>query len=395
MLKDKNIVLGITASIAAIKVFELINLLKNSNALIFPVMTERASYFVTPLTIEIACGNKVFIDMFESPLSHIELAKNSDAFLIAPATANFINKYACGIADDLLTTSTLAFRGPVIIAPAMNWRMYESLQVQRSIEYLKSIGVIFVEPEKGKLACGEEGKGRLASVSKIFEATVTALTEKDFKEEHILVTAGPTRHYFDPIRYITNNSSGKMGYELAKVAKRRGAKVTLISGPTNISPPDVDNFISVQTTHEMLDAVLEHIEKVNVLIMAAAPLDFEPEVYFEDKIAKNSIKSIPLRLCKDILIEIGKLKKKPFTVGFAAESGFNLDRAKRKFTEKQLNMIVLNDIKISINTDYNQIVMIYKKGNRFYHDKTPLLSKEEIANIILSKIRDLKVGQAT
>ncbi|MGC8938714.1 MAG: bifunctional phosphopantothenoylcysteine decarboxylase/phosphopantothenate--cysteine ligase CoaBC, partial [Thermodesulfovibrio sp.] len=331
LLKNKKILIGITGSIAAYKVFEIIKLLKEAGAEVFPVMTEKATYFVTPLSIEISCGNRVLIDMFQEPLSHIELAKKCDLFLIAPATANLINKYACGIADDLLTTTLLAFRGPVIIAPAMNWRMYQAAQVQKSIDYLKSIGVEFIGPEQGSLACGEEGTGRLVRAEKIFEAVVSALTEKDLKGQHVLVTAGPTRGYLDVIRFITNRSSGKMGYALAKVAKRRGAKVTLISGPSNIEPPEVDKFFKVETTEEMLEKVMESINSATILLMAAAPIDFEPEKIFNTKIEKNSINSISLRLCPDILKEISKLKKKPFTIGFSAEAGLNTERAKMKF----------------------------------------------------------------
>ncbi|MCX8033816.1 MAG: bifunctional phosphopantothenoylcysteine decarboxylase/phosphopantothenate--cysteine ligase CoaBC [Thermodesulfovibrio sp.] len=396
MLKDKNIVLGITGSIAAYKIFELIRLLKNAGANILPLMTGNSTYFITPLSIEIACGNKVLIDMFEVPMAHIDLAKNADLFIVAPATANFINKYASGIADDLLTTVSLSFRGPFIIAPAMNWRMYDSPQVQKNIEYLKSIGILFVEPEEGYLACGEEGKGRLATADKIFEAVVSALIEKDLKEEHMLITAGPTRQYIDPIRFITNKSSGKMGYALAKVAKRRGAKVTLISGPTNLTIPNVDKSIFIETTQEMLQAVMDNINDVTTVIMAAAPLDFEPKKIFNKKLEKNKINSISLKLCPDILTEIAKNKKRPFTVGFAAEWGFNIERAKKKLQEKNLNMIVLNDISgenSAMSLDRNQIMMIYKRGKIFYQDKTPLLSKEEIAYLILSKIKELKVGK--
>ncbi len=395
-LKNKKIILGITGSIAAYKIYELIRLLKDAGAEILPVMTQKASYFVTPLSIEISCSNRVLIDMFEEPFSHIELAKKGDIFLIAPATANLINKYASGIADDLLTTTLLAFRGPVIIAPAMNWRMYQSAQVQKSIEYLKSLGVKFVGPQDGLLACGEEGTGRLASTDKIFEAVVSALTEKDLEKEHILITAGPTRQYIDPIRFITNKSSGKMGYALAKIAKRRGARVTLISGPSSIELPEVDRFIRVETTSEMLNQVIKNINEATILLMAAAPLDFEPKNFFNTKIEKKSITSIPLKLCPDILTEVSKIKKKPFIVGFAAEAGLNTERAKIKFKEKALDMIILNDIMQKdrgMGSDTNEVLIIYKKGNKFFEEKTPLQSKEKIAGIILSKVREIKLGK--
>lgn len=396
LLNDKKIILGITGSISAYKIYELIKLLKGSGALIFPVLTEKACYFVTPLSLQVACNNKVLIDMFEEPMAHIELTKNCDVLIVAPATANLINKYASGIADDLLTTMLLAFPGPVIIAPAMNWRMYQSPQVQKNINYLKNIGVNFVGPEEGILACGEEGQGRLASVNKIFEAVVSALTEKDLKGENILVTAGPTRHYIDSIRFMTNKSSGKMGYALAKVAKRRGAEVTLISGPTILEPPEVDRFIRVETTSEMFDAVKKNISSATTLLMAAAPLDFEPEKIYPTKIHKHSIKSIPLKLCPDILKEISKLRVSPFTVGFAAEVGADTERAKRKLEEKSLHMVVLNDIMrkdTGMGADTNEVIMIYKKGGRFFEEKTLLTSKEEIAQKILSKIMEIKLGK--
>jgi len=396
ILNDKKIILGITGSIAAYKIYELIKLLRDSGALIFPVLTQKASYFVTPLSLEVVCNNKVLIEMFDAPMAHIELAKNCDALVIAPATANLINKYASGIADDLLTTLLLGFRSPVIIAPAMNWRMYQSPQVQKSIEYLKNIGVNFVGPEEGVLACGEEGQGRLASINKIFEAIVSALTEKDLKGERIVVTAGPTRQYIDPIRFITNRSSGKMGYALAKIAKRRGAEVILISGPTALEQPEIDRFIRVETTSQMLEAVKKNIGSATTLIMAAAPMDFEPEKISHTKIYKHSITSIPLKLCPDILKEVSGLGVKPFIVGFAAETGLNTKRAKRKLEEKSLNMIILNDVMQKdrgMEADTNEVIIIYKKGKRFFEEKTPLMSKEDIAGVILSRIVEIKLGK--
>ncbi|MCS7163723.1 MAG: bifunctional phosphopantothenoylcysteine decarboxylase/phosphopantothenate--cysteine ligase CoaBC [Thermodesulfovibrio sp.] len=395
-LKNKKIIIGITGSIAAYKIYELIKLLKDAEAEVLPVMTKNACYFVTPLSVEISCGNKVLIDMFEESLAHIELAKKADIFLVAPATANIINKYASGIADDLLTTTLLAFKGPVIMAPAMNWRMYQSPQLQRNIDYLKSIGVKFVGPEQGLLACGEEGPGRLASINKIFETVLSTLTEKDLEKENIIITAGPTRQYIDPIRFITNRSSGKMGYALAKIAKRRGAYVTLISGPTAIEPPEVDKFIRVETTSEMLNQVMENINEATVFLMAAAPVDFEPKDFSKTKIEKKSIKSIPLKLCPDILKEVSKLKNKPFTVGFAAETGLNTERAKIKLEEKSLDMIILNDIMQKdrgMEADTNEVLIIYKRFNKFIEEKIPLQPKEKIASIILSKVKEIKLGK--
>lgn len=391
-LKNKKIALGITGSIAAYKVFEIIKLIKNEGAEVFPIMTKNACSFVTPLSVEIASGNRVLIDLFDSPMEHIELAKRVDLFLVAPATANFINKFAIGLADDLLSTTILAFRGSVVVAPAMNWRLYESPQVKRSIDYLRNIGVTFVEPEEGSLACGEEGKGRLANPEKILFYLISSLAEKDLIGKRFIITAGPTREYIDPIRYITNKSSGKMGFALAKVAKLRGAEVTLISGPTNIAPPIVDTFISVDTTEYLLNEVLNHIDNKDVLIMAAAPLDFKPRQFISQKISKDSIDSIPLELCPDILKEVSKLKKRPYMVGFSAEWGFNKERAIGKLKDKRLDMIVLNDISGeggAMSSDQNKVVMIYKKKNKIYEDATNLMTKEEVAEIIISKIREL------
>lgn len=394
-LKGKKIILGVTGSIAAYKVYELIKLLKEAEATVYPILTQAATNFITPLTVQVVSQNKPYIDMFENPLIHTKLTEEAHLFLVAPATANLINKYASGIADDLLTTCLLAFQGPVIIAPAMNSRMYVSSQVQRSIQYLKSVGVKFVEPEIGLLACGQEGIGRLAKVETIYEAVVSELTEKDLKDEHFLITAGPTREYIDTIRFITNKSSGKMGYALAKVAKRRGAKVTLISGPTLLSFPQVDNFIKVETTTEMYEAVMDSTSSATVLVMAAAPLDFKPFETFKTKIEKSSITSIQLKLNPDILKEVSKLKKRPFTVGFAAEYGLNIERAKRKLNEKGLDMIVLNDISkenAGFNSDTNEGIIIFKKHNRYHQEKIPLMHKEEFASLILTKIKEQKVG---
>lgn len=396
ILKSKKIALGITGSIAAYKVFDIIKLIKKEGAEIFPIMTRNACSFVTPLSVEIACGNRVLVDLFESPMEHIELAKRADLFLVAPATANFINKFALGLADDLLSTTILAFHGPVVIAPAMNWRLYESPQVKRSMDYLRSIGINFVEPEEGTLACGEEGKGRLANAEKILFFLTNAFVEKDLVGRRFLVTAGPTREYIDSIRYITNKSSGKMGFALAKVAKLRGAEVTLISGPTSISPPLVDEFISVETTDEMLNRVLSQIDKADVLIMAAAPLDFRPKEFYSQKISKDSINSISLELCPDILKEVSRLNRKPFTVGFSAEWGFNRERAIEKLRDKGLDMIVLNDISDQVGamaSDKNKVVIIFTKENRIFEHSTDLMTKEEVADVIISKIREMDFAQ--
>lgn len=392
LLKGRKIAIAVTGSIAAYKVFEIIRLLKHHQAEVLPILTKNACSFVTPLSVEIACGNRALVDLFEAPLEHIELAKRVELFLVAPATANFINKFAAGIADDLLSTTVLAFRGPIVVAPAMNWRLYESPQVKRSIEYLKSLGVVFVEPEEGSLACGEEGKGRLASADRILFSLMGALVEKDLAGKKFLITAGPTREYIDPIRFITNKSSGKMGFALAKVAKLRGAEVTLISGPTHLNPPPVDLYISVETTEDMLRQVLRNLEGKDALIMAAAPLDFKPNEFIGRKLSKNSISSIQLTLCPDILMEVKKIERRPITVGFSAEWGFDRARAIEKLNKKGLDMIVLNDISEDTNamaSDLNKVVIIYRVNNRTVEESTELMAKEAVAEQIISKVAEI------
>ena len=237
MLKNRKILIGITGSVAAYKTIDLIKKLRSEGASVSTIMTEASQKFITPLSIEIASGEAVYLDMFASPMSHITLPASADVFIVAPATANIIGKYANATADDFLSTALLAYSGKVIIAPAMNWRMYENPAVQKNISYLKSVGVAFVGPERGSLACGEEGIGRIADIDEIVETAIAILTPQDMTGEKIVVTAGPTREYIDPVRFISNRSSGKMGFSIAKAARRRGADVTLITGPVSLKPP--------------------------------------------------------------------------------------------------------------------------------------------------------------
>ncbi|MCL5061949.1 MAG: bifunctional phosphopantothenoylcysteine decarboxylase/phosphopantothenate--cysteine ligase CoaBC [Nitrospiraceae bacterium] len=397
MLKDRSILLGITGSVAAYKSIELIKGLRHEGASVKVVMTEASKRFITPLSIELATespiepasGNSVYCDMFDSPLSHVSLPADADLFVVAPATANIIGKYANGIADDLLSTALLAFNGKVIIAPAMNWRMYENPVFQKNLQYLVSIGVKTVGPERGSLACGEEGIGRMADIEKIMEAIRTALSKQDIAGEKVLVTAGPTREDIDPVRYISNKSSGKMGYAIAKIAKRRGADVTLISGPVAIKPPDGVDVINVETANEMHAAVMDNISRSSIFVMSAAVADFMPAESKGRKIEKKEGLSLDLIKTGDILEDAGRLKNKPFIVGFAAETGQRLDRARKKLVDKNIDVIVFNDVSkkgSGFDVDTNEVVIIDKKAEK----RLPLMSKDDVAIALFDRIIELK-----
>jgi phosphopantothenoylcysteine decarboxylase/phosphopantothenate--cysteine ligase len=393
VLKDRSILLGITGSVAAYKSIELIKGLRQEGASVKVIMTEASKRFITPLSIglaiEPASSNCVYADMFESPLSHISLPAHADLFVVAPATANIIGKYASGIADDLLSTALMAFKGTVILAPAMNWRMYENPVLQKNLQHLVSIGVKIVGPEKGSLACGEEGIGRMADIEKIIEVVRTTFSKQDLTGENILVTAGPTREYIDPIRYISNRSSGKMGYAIARIAKRRGADVTLISGPVSIKPPYGVDVINVETADEMYAAVMDNISISSIFIMSAAVADFTPLEKKGSKIDKKERLSLNLVKTVDILEEAGRFKNKPFIVGFAAETGQRLDRARRKLIDKDIDMIVFNDVSKAgsgFDVDTNEVVIIDRKVER----KLPLMSKDDVAMAMFDRIVELK-----
>jgi phosphopantothenoylcysteine decarboxylase/phosphopantothenate--cysteine ligase len=392
VLKGKSILLGITGSVAAYKTIDLIKRFKQKGASVKVIMTEASERFVTPLSIELAAGEHVFSDMFEFPLSHVSLPASTDLFVIAPATANIIGKYAQGIADDMLSTTLLAFNGPsgrVIIAPAMNWRMYENPVFQKNLHYLASLGVCFIGPERGSLACGEEGIGRMADIEKILESSIAALTKQDLAGEHVLITAGPTREYLDPIRYITNRSSGKMGYALARIARRRGAEVTLISGPVSISPPEGVDVLFAESAPDMLAAVMENIPMSTMLIMSAAVADFTPAEAESTKIEKRDKFSLSLLKTTDILEAVGKLIQRPFTVGFSAETGPRIDRARGKLTAKNIDMIVFNDVTrkgAGFDVDTNEVIIIDRERER----NLPVMDKAEVAGAIFDRILELK-----
>jgi phosphopantothenoylcysteine decarboxylase / phosphopantothenate---cysteine ligase len=389
VLKNKSVLLGVTGGAAAYKTIEFTRRLTEKGASVTVVMTDAAKYFVTPLSLEIASKNKVYTDLFCNPMAHIDLPARSDIMVIAPATANIIAKFAHGISDDLLSTCLLSYHGKTIIAPSMNWRMYENPAMQNNLKTLLDRGVIRVGPEKGALACGEEGMGRMADVADIIGAIEFQFTEKDLLGERVLVTAGPTREYLDPVRFISNRSSGRMGYAIAKAALRRGAEVTLISGHTPLEKPCGVKYIYADTSLEMLDAVLNELPFSTVLIMSAAVSDFMPADKSGGKIGKSGGLHLPLKPTPDILSEVDKVEKKPFIIGFAAETGRNIGNAKKKLEEKHLDMIVFNDITeegSGFDTVTNKVIIIDKKKET----ELPLLSKDEVADALLDRMTEIK-----
>jgi phosphopantothenoylcysteine decarboxylase/phosphopantothenate--cysteine ligase len=388
-LRNKSLLLGVTGGVAAYKSVDLVRRLTEEGLEVTVIMTKAAQYFVTPLSLQIASKKKVYSDLFHDPMAHIYLPAEADVMVIAPATANIIGKCARGIADDLLTTSFLSFGGHVIVAPAMNWRMYENPIFQDNLKYLLSKGVIQVGPEKGSLACGEEGMGRMADTSDIVDAVLSCITEKDLKGEKILVTAGPTREYLDPVRFLSNRSSGKMGYAIARAALRRGADVTLISGHSLLDKPQGMHFISVETASDMLKAIEKEVRTSTVLIMSAAVSDFMPAEKETGKIEKAGSLIVRLSQTPDIISAISRRKKRPFMIGFAAETGKRIERAKKKLKEKKLDMIVFNDVTeegSGFDTDTNRVVIIERQRET----ALPRMSKDSVANAILDKLVEVK-----
>lgn len=384
-LRGSRVLLGVTGSVAAHKAIDLARRLTDEGASVRVVMTDASSHFVTELSLETACGGKVHSGMMADPMSHILLPKESDLMIIAPCTADTIAKLANGMANDLLSACYMAFKGQVLIAPAMNWRMYESPALRRNMSRLEADGAIIVPPCRGKLACGEEGVGKMADISAIIEFARTAVSVKDLEGKKLLVTAGPTREKIDDVRFISNPSTGKMGYAIAKEAARRGAQVVLVSGPTALEPPHGVETIRVETAEEMMGAVMRNLNRASAVIMAAAVGDFTPERASKGKLDKSLVTSLKLKKTPDILLALGKMAKHPFLVGFSAEHGENISRAKKKLTEKGADMIVLNDISrkdSGFGVDTNKITIIGKSGAK----KLPLMSKDKAAGEILDAL---------
>ena len=391
MLNGKVIVLGVTGGIAAFKAVELLRLLVKAGASVHVVMTKSAREFVAPLTFQTLSMNPVHTEMFnliqEQEIGHISLADRADLFIVAPATANILGKIAAGIADDLLTTAVMATKAPVMLAPAMNVNMYNNAVVRENIEKLKRHGYLFVEPASGALACGWEGKGRLQEPDIIFEEAAAALSRKDLLGTKVLVTAGPTREEIDPVRFISNYSSGKMGYAIARAARRRGAEVILISGPVSLDPPYGVQTVTAVSATEMGEAALAAFQDADIIIKAAAVADYRPEKRAGAKIKKSDV-SLSLRLVRnpDILAEMGRRKGDRFLVGFAAETDDLAGNSAKKLQEKNLDMVVANDITrkgAGFGVDTNIVKILDRDGGV---EDLPLMGKDELADVLLNRI---------
>jgi phosphopantothenoylcysteine decarboxylase / phosphopantothenate---cysteine ligase len=393
-----KVALGVTGGIAAYKAAELVRLLQDRGIRVQVVMTRAAQEFVRPLTFAALSGEKVITDLFgagaeepniDSAVEHIAVAQTIDALVVAPATADVIAKFAHGEANDFLTTLFLATTAPVVIAPAMNVNMWDNAATQANIQTLKARGFTVVEPDSGYLACGMVGAGRLAANETIVLAVLKALkAEQDLAGETVLVTAGPTREPIDPVRYIGNRSSGKMGYALAEAALRRGAKVILISGPTALKPPSSAEAIQVQTAQQMRDVVMAHFDRATIVIKAAAVADFTVRAA-DEKIKRKGPMRLELEPTTDILAELGAKKESRIIVGFAAETTDVLANARKKLESKSLDAIVLNDVSqpgIGFDSERNAVMILTHAGA----ETVPETSKWEVAHRVLDAVVKLK-----
>ncbi len=392
MLKGKTVVLGVTGSIAAYKVANLASMLVKLHADVNVIMTRNATNFINPITFETLTSNKCLVDTFDRNfqynVEHVALAKRADLFMVAPASANVIGKIANGIADDMLTTTIMACRAPKLIAPAMNTNMFENPIVQDNLEKLRQYGYEIISPSTGYLACGDTGAGKLPSEEVLLSYIIKELHyEKDMEGKKVLVTAGPTIEAIDPVRFISNHSTGKMGYAIARCAMERGAKVTLITGETSIPKPPFVEIISVISAEDMFEAVKNHFEDADFIIKAAAVADYTPETVAADKIKKKeNDMSIPLIRTTDILKYLGE-HRKPHQVicGFAMETKDLLENAAKKLDSKKADMIVANNLKdagAGFGTDTNVVTLIKKDGVK----ELPLQSKDEVAKNILDEM---------
>jgi len=389
--------LGVSGGIACYKAAEIVRRLQDSGADVTVLMTKGATQFVTPLTFRALSGNKVYVDLFEGPHSggdfegafdHILVAQSTDLFLIAPATADCVARLAAGLADDFLTTFHLAVTVPVVVAPAMNTRMWEHASVQANLRTLRNRGVHVIDPETGPMACRTYGPGRLAPVEDIVDQVMAILNRpRDFEGRKVLVTAGPTVEDIDPVRYISNRSSGKMGYAIAQAARNRGANVVLVSGPTELQ---FSNTIRVRTTEEMRRAVLENAADADVVIKAAAPLDFRPKSVAPQKIKKKTADlTLEFEPTADILKELGRHKNGKVLVGFAAETENHVRNGLEKLREKNLDLIVVNPASgpdSAFDSDMNHATIIDALGQT---EEIPLVSKYVMADKILDRVAPL------
>lgn len=399
-LAGKCVVLGVTGGIAAYKACELTSRLRKAGAQVYVIMTKNACQFVAPLTFETLSNHPVATDTFARPetweVEHVALAKRADVFVIAPATANILAKMACGLADDMLSTTVLATRAPVLVAPAMNTGMWDNPATQENVERLQQRGVHFIGPEGGFLACGDTGAGRMSEPKDIFDAIEKLLAmQQDLAGLSVLVTAGPTQERLDPVRFITNRSSGKMGYAIAAAAAARGASVTLVTGPTSLPIPQGVNAVRILSTQELYDQMLALCPKMDVVIQAAAPADFTPETVADQKIKKQGNEPLVIRLTQtpDVAAAVGKTKKEGQTlVGFAAETNDVLQNAQKKLAKKNLDLIVANDVTApgaGFDVDTNIVTFVTQDGL----EKLPKMKKTEVADALLDRILRAREGK--
>jgi len=389
------ITLGVCSSISIYKACEIIRGFQKEKFQVQVILTKNASHLISPLLFSALSGQKAYVDPFDEEYSdkiaHVDLAKETSLLLVAPATANMIGKFASGVADDFLSTFYTAAQCPVLIAPSMNEAMYLHRQTQQNIQKLKALGVKFIEPEKGYLACKDTGWGRLAAPEKIVEEGLRLIKKSEsLKGKTVLVTAGPTREFLDPVRFLTNRSSGKMGYELAEESLRRGAEVILISGPTHIFPPQGIKFRKVQTAQEMEEEVVKYFAQADIVIMAAAISDFRFAETSSRKVKKEKLgEKIDIVSTQDILQRLSSKKGAKIIVGFAAETEDVVDNALKKMKKKDLDLIVANNVLaegIGFESDFNQVSIIFPDGKTIHTEKK---SKLEISQIILDKVEDI------
>lgn len=392
MLKGKTVILGVTGSIAAYKAANLASMLKKQHADVQVIMTQNATQFMNPITFESLTGNKCLVDTFDRnfqfQVEHVALAKRADLAIVAPATANIMAKLAHGLADDMLTTTLLACRCPRLIAPAMNTRMYENPITQDNMDILRKYGFRIIEPAVGHLACGDTGAGKLPPETLLLECILDEIAmEKDMKGLHVLITAGPTMEAIDPVRFISNHSTGKMGYALARVCRRRGAEVTLVSGKTNLEAPYGVTLVPVTSAQDMFEAVSSRAKEQDMIIKAAAVADYRPVTVAENKIKKSpGDMSIALERTMDILAWLGEHRREGQVLcGFAMETEHMVEHAKEKLTRKHVDMIAANNVKVAgagFGTDTNVVTLITEDGV----EELAKMSKEEVASRIVDAL---------
>lgn len=397
-LTNKNILLGVTGGIAAYKSAEIVRHLKKSGASVRVVMTRSAEEFITPLTLQALSGNRVSTELLdaeaEAAMGHIELAKWADGILIAPATANTIARLSSGRGDDLLSTVTLAFDGPISIAPAMNQAMWRDERTQENLNKLINNNFGICGPGSGEQACGDIGLGRMLEPLEILEMFSSSFDKGIMSGKRILITAGPTQEPIDPVRFITNRSSGKMGYALAEAAIESGAQVTLISGPVNIEPPSNCNLVAIKTAKEMYESVMHHIKGADVYIGTAAVSDYSPAHINESKIKKdgsNAAMVLELKENQDILKSVSELEERPYVVGFAAETDNLIENAKKKLNNKNLDLIVANDVsdkEIGFDSDENEVTLITHEEKQFIQKQNKRKISKNIIEFISGRINE-------